>query len=465
MNLKLRLQCLTISLIYIISYSYEALGESLQPNAVPLPLDLQAAMDLGEKNFISVKIAQNDYETRDSQYKLSFFHFGPALESRAETAWYPKNLTNKLNTNETERESSISLTVTQPISNIWKNFYKIKELSAKKEAALSAYKTERIRARIEAAQAFLDAQQAFNDLENKKTEFETANLQFKDTSILYETGDSNKDKVDLLLSQANLKKVQIDLENSKNSYLNKLANLNKTLNINNNVTIKIKENTSTFLEKENFSLKELPILLNESKSTRSDINRIRQNIAASTAEISQDTFKYFPEFSAFSKFTNTESFSSESNLLRSETKTSNNSYNNSFSFGISMSWTIWDSGLSLVNRKELISKQYSNKLEYENMASNSTEEVTIAYNNLKNSLALLPQAKELVDLYTESYKLSQIKYKTGNINASDLIKLQYDLTNSRITLSKLRADIDHFWLKLQAAVGYIPSYSNKRLMK
>ena len=71
----------------------------------------------------------------------------------------------------------------------------------------------------------------------------------------------------------------------------------------------------------------------------------------------------------------------------------------------------------------------------------------------------------MADLYAESYKLSQIKYKTGNLNASELIKTQNDATSAKIALAKLRGDIDNNWLKLQSAIGSIPSYSNKRLLK
>ena len=91
-----------------------------------------------------------------------------------------------------------------------------------------------------------------------------------------------------------------------------------------------------------------------------------------------------------------------------------------------------------------------------------TNEVTSAFNNLKLNIIILPQAKLAEKTLEEAFKLSQIKYKTGNMTASDLILVQNAYTNSRVTLSKIRSDIDNAWIRLQAAIGILPAAKLQR---
>lgn len=464
MNVNIRTMIIPMLYIGMFFINYKTLAKEIGEKQIDLNLDLQLAMELGEKNALSLKEARSDYETINTQHTLSFFQSGPTLEAGADTMWYPRRDSYNINTSASaDRQTSASLTVTQPITNIWKNYYNIKELSAKKQAATYDLTSEKIKIRIEAAQAFLEAQQAFNDVEIKKTDYENANIQYKDTAILFETGDDSKDKIDLLLMQANLVKAQVEFENAKNNYLNKLETLKKVLNITSDSKVNIKNNDSSYFEKQNTTIKDIDTLLLESKALRPDLKSIEQNVSASKAAISQNTFKFLPEISAFTKFNNDEGFNNESGLNNS--RFGNDFSSNGLSFGVRLNWTIWDGGISLANHSELNNRLEKNKLNYEKKLILIREEVTTFYNNLKSSLFLLPQAKQLADLYAESYKLSQIKYKTGNLNASELIKTQNDATSAKIALAKLRGDIDNNWLKLQSAIGSIPSYSNKRLLK
>ncbi len=451
-------------IIAIFCFNYKAKAKEAELKSIVIDLDLALAMDLGEKNSLNLKEIRSDYDTLNSQHTLSFFQSGPTLEVGSETTWYPRRDSYNLNANtEADRQTSVSLTVIQPITNIWKNYYNIKELSAKKSAAAYDLSTEKIKIRIEAAQAFLEAQQALSDVEIKKADYENANLQYKDTAILFETGDDSKDKIDLLLMQANSVKAQVDFENAKNIYTNRLENLKKVLNIFSDAKINIKNIEASYFEKQNLAIKDIESLLQESKKARPDLKSIEQSLTASKAAINQNTFKFLPEISAFTKYNNDESFNNESGLNNSNT--GNNSSANGFSFGVRLSWTLWDGGISLASRTEMNNRQEKNKLNHEKKLILIREEVTTYYNNLTSSLLLLPQTKQLASLYNESYKLSQVKYKTGNLNASELIKTQNDSTNAKMALAKLRGDIDNNWLKLQSAIGSIPSYSNKRLLK
>ena len=161
-----------------------------------------------------------------------------------------------------------------------------------------------------------------------------------------------------------------------------------------------------------------------------------------------------------SSYSNSESFGNNSNTIDPNTGTF--SSGNDLSFGLKLSWTIWDSGISLSNRIESVNELEKNKINKDKKLIDITNEVINAFNNLKTSILILPQSKLAAEVLEQAYKLSKIKYKTGNLTASELIKTQNEFINSKIELSKLRSDIDNNWIKLQAAIGKNPISSDKR---
>ncbi|WGL58840.1 TolC family protein [Pigmentibacter sp. JX0631] len=455
-----------IFLIIAVSYNYQIFALEKKIVLPTLQIDLNSAMEIAEKNSLQLKSSLNEFNSTNFQHSLSYFQYGPTLDASADTTWYPKRDAMNLNsTQDNDRSSSVTLKITQPISNIWKNYYKMKELEAKKDAAAYDYNFQKINARISAAQSFLDAQQALNDLEIKKTTFENAAIQYKETSVLFETGDASKDKVDLLLSQANKDSVEIEVSKSQIEYSNKIENLKKVLKLSEQTEISLKPLEYSFFEKQKISLKELNVLLEESKNNRPDLKSLEKNLLASKEEITKNTFKFFPEISAFSSYLNTETFNNENGLNSNSNLSNSGSSTNGLTFGISMTWSIWDGGLNLAERSSLKNKETKNKVNYEDKIFDISEEVKISYNSLKNNLQILPQLIKLSEIYSDSYKFSLVKYKTGNLTASELIKSQNELLNAKISLAKIRGDIDYNWLKLQSAIGTIPSYSNTRLIK
>ncbi|WGL58499.1 TolC family protein [Pigmentibacter sp. JX0631] len=453
-------------LIVVLSYNYQIFALEKISVSPTLQIDLNSAMEIAEKNSLQLKSSLNEFNSTNFQHTLSYFQYGPTLDASADTTWYPKRDTMNLNSDQNnDRSSSVTLKITQPISNIWKNYYNMKELEAKKDAAAYDYNFQKINSRITAAQAFLEAQQALNDFEIKKTTFENAAIQYKETSVLFETGDSSKDKVDLLLSQANKDSIEIEVSKAKIEYSSKIENLKKVLKLAEQTELSLKPLDYSFFEKQKIILKELNVLIQDSKNNRPDLKSLEKTLLASKEEIAKNTFKFFPEISAFSSYSNKETFNNEDGLNNSSNLNNSNTSTNGLSFGVSMSWSIWDGGLSLAERSSLKNKETKNKINYEEKIYAISEEVKNNYNTLKNSLQILPQLIKLSEIYADSYKLSLVKYKTGNLTASELIKSQNDLLNAKISLAKMRGDIDYNWLKLQSAIGTIPSYSNTRLIK
>lgn len=445
-----------------LSFCKIAYAQDLNHSKVNLSLNLQTAMDIAEKNSSDVKLTNNELQNFNTQHKLSFFKLGPSVTASGDTNWFP-NQNSTYNTTTPERNATASINVEQPITGIWQNAYQTSALSAQTEAASHDLSSAKIKARSDGAQAFIAAQQAFNDLEIKKTEYEFAALQYKETNILFETGDETKDKIDLLLSQANATKTEIEYENTKNLFQNKIAELKKVLNLNDEILIQLKSEETSNWEKQKNEVPDLNTLLIQSKKNRNEIKSLEQKIKASNSTIAYNNFEYLPKASFISSYSNSESFGNNSFLGYTDVSLGySNASGNTLSVGIKLSWTIWDGGLSLANRMNSVTELEKNKINKDKKVIDISNEVTTAYNNLKLSILILPQSKLAEKIYEEAYKLSKIKYKTGNLKASDLIKTQNDYTNSRMNLSKLRGDIDNNWIQLQAAIGKNPISSTKR---
>jgi outer membrane protein TolC len=443
-----------------LTFNLNTYGQELNSNKITLSLDLQKAMDIAEKNSSEVKLTNTELQNFNSQHTLSFFKLGPSLSAQSTSNWYP-NQNSNYNSSSADRTTISSINLEQPITGLWQNAYKISESSSKKDAASFDLIGAKIKARTEGAQTFINTQQAYNDLEIKKAAFEYSTLLYKETSILFETGDATKDKIDLLLSQANAAKDEISYENAKNEFQNKVADLKKALNLSENVSIQIKNEDKSNWEKHENKISDLNTLLNQSQKNRSEIKSLDSKIKATNSNIAYQNFNFLPTASLESSYSNSETFGIKSNNTDFNT-TGSSSSDNTLSVGLKLSWTIWDSGISLSNRIDLVNELEKNKINKDKKLIDISNEVINAYNNLKTSILVLPQSKLATEVLEQAYKLSKIKYKTGNLNASDLIKTQNEFINSKIELSKLRSDIDNNWIKLQAAIGKNPNSSDKR---
>ncbi|WP_397599544.1 TolC family protein [Silvanigrella sp.] len=442
-----------------LTFNLNSYAQELNSNKIILSLDLEKAMDIAEKNSSEVKLTNTELQNFNSQHTLSFFKLGPSLSVQGSTNWYP-NQNSNYNSSSPDRKADASISLEQPITGLWQNAYKISELSSKTDSASFDLKGAKIKARTEGAQTFINSQQAYNDLEIKKAAYEYSTLLYKETSILFETGDETKDKIDLLLSQANAAKSEIAYENAKNEFQNKVADLKKALNLNENVSIQIKNEDKSNWEKQENKIPELNTLLNQSQKNRSEIKSLDSKIKATNSNIAYQNFNFLPSASFVSSYSNSESFGNKSNALDPNSGTFLS--DNSFSVGLKLSWTIWDSGISLSNRIDSVNELEKNKINKDKKLIDISNEVINAFNNLKTSILVLPQSKSVAEVLEQAYKLSKIKYKTGNLNASELIKTQNEFINSKIELSKLRSDIDNNWIKLQAAIGKNPISSDKR---
>ena len=428
-------------------------AQELVPHNLILTLSLQSSMDIAEKNSTNVKLTKQDLQNYDSLHTLSYFNLGPTLSGNVNASWYPQNNPN-INAGQSNQTTTSSVTISQPLTGIWQNSYKVSQLSSQTGATKIDLSVNKIKARIEGAQAFINAQQAFNDMEIKRADLENTNQQLNDTKVLFESGDENKTKIDLLQMQAKVATAEMGFQTSKNDFQNKIAELKNALKIEDDVNINLSQDDSSNWEKQDKKMPDLSTLIPQSTKNRGELKSYDKRIEAQNSSIKQSNFEYFPKINAFSTYSRNDYTGANDATVPLST--------NTISFGLTLDWKIWDGGISTENRMNQIHEREKLKINKDKEMFDITKEVTTAYNSLKSNISVLPQAKLAAETLEEAFKLSQVKYKTGNLTASDLILTQNAYINSKIALTKLRGDIDIAWIQLQAALGNLPIATPKR---
>ncbi|WP_186646555.1 TolC family protein [Fluviispira vulneris] len=439
-----------IFLVIFLSFiKNSSISQSKINSNLPTNITLEKAMDLAEINSYKVKAATQDLDYYDKSETLSYFNFGPSLSISGDLTFADDQRQN-YNSNIPSQSESIALELSQPLTGL---ITELPNLMAKKEfkkAASFDLLAERIKAREKAAEYFLNVQQAYRNIEIKKTELTSVADQLKETKILFESGDENKTKIDLLQFQAKYIESEIKLSQAENELQNKINELKTFLNIHSNLTLSY-ENKSYF-ELRNKPLESLESIIKKGKNNRNELKSLDNKISAEKYNLLHSSAAYLPEINVFAR----------NSYEKSSQEASPNDPNyiyypqTKFTYGLSLNWKIWDGGVIADNQMSILNRKRKLILDKEESEININQEIILAYNNFKNFNENLIKSKDAVNISEEALKLSLLKYQTGDLSASELILVQNSLTNSKINLAEMRNNLDISWLKLQAALGDIP---------
>ncbi|WP_338635938.1 TolC family protein [Spirobacillus cienkowskii] len=432
--------------IFLLVFHKQLLAQDIQSATLPSAvLTLSESMDIAEKNSTELKQSQQSVDYYQNVHFLNYFNMLPSVMASAKYTWTPQSPSN-INMNQLQNANLLNVTVTQPVTGILQSSYKLGQLTSQTEAAKQDFTATKITARVSGAIAFIKAYQDLQNIEIKKFDLDNANQQYQETKTLFESGDENKTKIDLLQMQAKLLNAESDFETAKNHYLNSLANLKNILKIDNKLNIELKEDN--FLNIEQQKIPELSFLIEKSLNLRGEIKSLNYNIKAKNDSINQSMFDFFPKLDAFINYQ--KSFSSSSN--------SDLSTSNPLSFGLNFNWHIWDGAITVENKMTKVYELNKLKTEMDSKKYAIISSVTESYQNLIAAIQVFPKIKLAANTLEEAFKLSKIKYKTGNLSASELLNVQNSYVSAKLNLAKLRSDIDLSWIKLQGEVGNIPKY-------
>ncbi|KAB8030786.1 TolC family protein [Fluviispira multicolorata] len=412
-------------------------------------LTLDQVMEIADKNSMDVRSAATELNYLKDSEVLTYFNLGPSLNARANLSFAPGQ-TESTNTNQPSQSENITLTLTQPITEIVQNSFKINQKAKLRKAAEFDLISERIKAREKAAELYINSQQAYRNIEIKRTEQTQVGEQLNETKTLYESGDENKTKIDLLQLQAKYIESEISLSRAVVDLQNKTAELKSFLALNSNITLAFED--KSYWEAKNKTIENLNVLIEKGKNGRFEIKNLENKISAEKSNFIQSSFEYLPKINFFASY----AYDNSSQSNSSENPSVSFYPQKTIKYGLNFNWNIWDGGIVADSQMSSLNKKRKLIIEKEKTGFKINQEIVLAYNDFKNYNTNLSKAKSVVEVSEEALKLSQIKYKSGDLTASELILVQNALTNSKINLALLRSNLDITWVKLQASLGEIP---------
>lgn len=147
------------------------------------------------------------------------------------------------------------------------------------------------------------------------------------------------------------------------------------------------------------------------------------------------------------------------NLSLSLTNTNNyfgggfNNRINSLSGGAFLNFNLYDSGVIRAKARSAMEDEAQAKFNLDQLTLGVTLEVGQALTSLIDAKTRIEVAKKQVELATENYRLSLVRYKAGEGIQLETIDAQTDLTRANVGYVTARYDYLLAWSDLQKAVG------------
>jgi outer membrane protein len=180
----------------------------------------------------------------------------------------------------------------------------------------------------------------------------------------------------------------------------------------------------------------------------------KENIKYAEVSKTLNLDNYLPSINAFISYTKNINPSSSANSSSSIT-----SSDNYVSYGIQMSWNLWDWGIRNNQDNSLTEKVVAQRYLEKNQKEQILNQVFQNYSTIQNNISSVTLAKDAVQTAEEAYKLVSYRFLNGQVAALDLVTSQQSLTTAKASLAQARFNLDLAWLTFQATLGVQPSLS------
>ncbi len=404
-------------------------------------------------NYYDFQIANSQVENYQSQFWLSLLNNTPNFSVN-----YSKNQTpspsifqSNQNLTQTTNQSAV-VTLTQPVSGIVKNIFRSLEMNENQNLATTNLESKKIEILSTVAKAYLKATSDSKTCDIYKTKFEIAKKQYEDTEKLFQSGEENKTKIDVLKTLSNEKKSEQESLQCLTDLKNDRMELKKYLQLSEDDDIEFDEMKVSLFQTHQLKLPELKYFLQKiEKSPTVDAYFFQTQILKEQAR--QNVMSYLPQVNFVSNYTYT-----PDNLVMNSDGTQGKVDTKLFSFGIALNWSILDSGTFLQNKTQLSHQKEEMNLNYEKAIKNATLTVQQSYETFQNQLNLAPFYEENVKILKEAFEKSSIQYRLGLISATELTLAQNDYVQSQIEWIQSHIKIDGSWIDLLSAAGIEPTF-------
>lgn len=418
-------------------------------------LTLEEAMNMAESYSFTAKMADQDSEISASQGDAVLRGMLPNVTASGNFMWNSSQVNELVGTATGAQygfpdtnSSTGTLTVTQPLVGLFSMYQSLQQSSALTRAALQNRSQSRVNARFYGAQAFINAQKADQLLKTARSSMEVSEKQLKDGNAQFNAGK---------LTNADLLKFKLDLENSKTSviqaettYKVALITLAEAVGAKHNTVITLANSEKSVWENKSKRLPNLDSILAPSMKKRHELLAAEENVEASQYAKMQSYSTYLPSLNFVASYSR--------NFLAKDINTgtttySASSYQDTFSYGFQFSWVLIDWGIRQSQIGAAVATEQKAKYNLENLSLNARIDITNSYLQLQNAIQVLDSAKVSVQYAQDAYSQMKARFDNGQVTATDLISSANDQTTARANLANSKGALDLAWISFQKSTG------------
>ena len=438
-------------------------------------ITLDQAMDLAESRSFSSRVASLSAVAAEERYGQARGQALPRIDFDAQKIWFSDDV-NKLTGVSPFLPAEVTtagVTVAQPIIGLGPLLLQIRAASMQAEVSRNEETTAKRDARLQGADAFLRAQKAAQLFSIAQKSLDLVEAQMKESAALVRAGRLNRSDA-MRFELAHADAVQ---QLSQAQFTQQMARVSLAELLGQPETIfEISEPQESLVERVMLGKQEAGLARSGNLPATemgfdlpAALERAQQNRTESTnAEVSLQIAKYYklasnldylPSLNAFARYER--DFEAQDTLFPPPPSPGGKAFaqadvQDKFSYGLQLKWNIWDWGTRWARSGEFQANIEKAKIAKEAAESSVRIEVTSAYLALKTARDGLETARTSVRLAEEVFRLTQVRFQSGQATSNDVIVAERDQTRARGGLVSIRADLDLAWLKFQRAIGEKP---------
>ncbi len=432
-------------------------------------LTIEESMELGEKHSYMARIAAASVDEAKAKQWQTLASMGPSVSVESTQVWIDKHV-NKL-AGKTMGASSIpsrintgSLTVAQPIVPLGPLYMKLKsDMSFSRVAEFDEIQAKRA-ARFGGAEAFIRARKAQQFKAIAEASLKLTEKQKTDSEALFRAGRIGS--VDLLRFEMALADSKTQFEQATNITEISFLALAESIGEENPKSIILSPDQRTIYNSARDGNWERENAVNSAVKNRAEIKGAEARLEMIKYYKMAADFDYLPMVNAFAKYERDFEKKDMSvplgHIHTGPTATYRDlgtltipkrDIRDNFTYGLALSWKIWDWGGRLLRSSEFAAGIKKAELAKEAQASGIRLETTQAVLDFEYTKSSLDTASTALKFAEEAYRQQNLRFQNGSASTTDIITAERDLTRTRGGFANAEGDLDLAWMKLLKATG------------
>ena len=434
------------------SYGQSPLLVEQQKLSVPIKINLESAMKMAIQHSYSLKSARANLNSSEYEESVTLRSLAPNLSGSGNINWSQGNQSGSsfsLPQNSPNSSSNAVLTITQPIVGIIPTLHTLTQKEITTNINKTMVEQTKIQAALYGATYYLNTQLALQQLSIANATLDTVKKSKDDAEALYQTGSIFKD--DYLRIILQYSQTLQAVNNAKSQLEIAFFSLAQAIGIIDQNSIELDSKEISSWEIKNPKIPDLEKAKKIALKNNQSILIAKDNIKFAEMNKTLNLDTYLPSLNAFASYTKNLNPSSSTNNPGSLT-----SYDNYVTYGIQLSWNIWDWGVRNAQDSALTEQISSQKYLERAQREQILNLVVQNYSSIQNNISAVSLAKDTVNTAEEAYKLVSYRFLNGQVAALDLVTSQQSLTTAQATLAQSRFNLDLAWLSFQTILGLEP---------